>query len=780
MKRNNKGITLIVVVISVVVLLILAGISMFFAFGDNSIINRSKEVARKQELSEIEEKQKLQDYENNIDSKKKNKLYIKSRVTQDRNYDCALITVECRIGGIPKYKTYVEYVNPQQYLDGKTEQEKIDLIAITEYNNYKSYYDNNYPGQEVTLELVLQDYNVTTVEELLEKMGCETVDDLLIYWKAFKKQEYTDYQTEYNTKYRKSIQLTKPDGTTVTTTNMSSTTYVVTDNGEYKFIASYEDQIVERIVQVVLVKKEKEIEMEKINEDEYKMSCIEDLVKLSLNVKNGYSYLNKTFQLTRTLDFNDVNSYKNASDTKTFGDYNGDGIVENIKSELTNVNGTGFMPIGLYNYSEFIEKTVDRRFKGTFNGNNFEIKNLYINNEMSTVGLFGINQGFVCNLKIDGNFSLNGSANRYVGGCVAYNFGIIENVTCNVNVSDTNAEKSYSYIGGVCAYNSVGKIIDCTNLASINLEKSKGYVAGITAYSTAGSKITRCKNLAENITVKNATYVAGVCGFFNEGRMNECYNIADFNCESCTSLGGVIAANNSINAVFNRCYNTGDMECNDVDYVGGVIAYAPNSILMMNVFNTGNINVILGDYNDIGGVIGYHKYGLIANAYNTGDVSYVGESVRYVGGVVGDGTIGCRNANVYNIGNIHVEAPKCTVGGVNAITYHTSVMLNDYNFGNIETIGVTESLVGGLAGASWGTITNCKYLEGTWTTGIGNRSDGAGTCETCTMDIIDEMLDSLNEEKRTVGDYTIPADMEYDKWEIREGVNNGFPVFTWQ
>ena len=46
-KQNNKGITLIALVVTIVVLLILAGITITAVIGDNGLINRAKTAAEK-------------------------------------------------------------------------------------------------------------------------------------------------------------------------------------------------------------------------------------------------------------------------------------------------------------------------------------------------------------------------------------------------------------------------------------------------------------------------------------------------------------------------------------------------------------------------------------------------------------------------------------------------------------------------------------------------------------------------------------------------------------
>jgi len=53
--KNNKGITLISLVVTIIVLLILAGVSIAMLSGDNSILSRAKETGYKQPLANAQE-----------------------------------------------------------------------------------------------------------------------------------------------------------------------------------------------------------------------------------------------------------------------------------------------------------------------------------------------------------------------------------------------------------------------------------------------------------------------------------------------------------------------------------------------------------------------------------------------------------------------------------------------------------------------------------------------------------------------------------------------------
>ena len=62
-KKEQKAITLIALVVTIVVLLILAGISIATLTGENGIINKAQEAKKKTEQAQKEEEEKLADIE---------------------------------------------------------------------------------------------------------------------------------------------------------------------------------------------------------------------------------------------------------------------------------------------------------------------------------------------------------------------------------------------------------------------------------------------------------------------------------------------------------------------------------------------------------------------------------------------------------------------------------------------------------------------------------------------------------------------------------------------
>ena len=58
-KMQEKGITLIALVVTIIVLLILAGISISMLTGQNGILNRASQAKKAQSTSQVEELAKL-------------------------------------------------------------------------------------------------------------------------------------------------------------------------------------------------------------------------------------------------------------------------------------------------------------------------------------------------------------------------------------------------------------------------------------------------------------------------------------------------------------------------------------------------------------------------------------------------------------------------------------------------------------------------------------------------------------------------------------------------
>lgn len=210
-------------------------------------------------------------------------------------------------------------------------------------------------------------------------------------------------------------------------------------------------------------------------EKPFEINCIEDLVAFS-NMTNGIGikiedgkaveitssndFKDKYVVLKRTLNFESFISYANSRRTD-FGDINGNTEDGNtLITEMT--TGTGFRPI--------------YEFHGSFNGNNNEIQNLYINTEGKAGFFVGATSWPGTTQKVE-NFGITGnitSLNSDAAGICCIYVSEIENCWNKADITSKNAP----WTGGIVS-RANNNIKNCYNDGNILAEK--GIVGGICA-----------------------------------------------------------------------------------------------------------------------------------------------------------------------------------------------------------------------------------------------------------------------------------------------------------
>ena len=171
-----------------------------------------------------------------------------------------------------------------------------------------------------------------------------------------------------------------------------------------------------------------------------------------------------------------------------------------------------------------IGNSTAKTFKGTFNGRNYTISNLYIMATGDYQGLFGINEGTIKNIKIDAG-----------------------QISCNVN--------SISYFGMIASYNK-GQIISCKTVGGqISGNGVTEYAGGITGYNTG--TIKKCSN---NISITVYAETGGISGTNKGGTIQECYNTAKIS--GFGSIGGIVGEN-LVGGTLKNCYNTADISASN-------------------------------------------------------------------------------------------------------------------------------------------------------------------------------------------------------------------------
>ena len=175
--------------------------------------------------------------------------------------------------------------------------------------------------------------------------------------------------------------------------------------------------------------------------------------------------------------------------------------------------------------------TESQPYTGTFDGNNYTITGLTVNQTRNYVGLIGCigSDGTVKNVKLE-NVNITGDG-FFVGGVAGTNYGTIEN--CSVDGTLTNYVQC---LGGVVGDN-LGSIIGCS---------SSGTITG------------------------TGPNVGGIGGQSVGGTIMACYSVA--NIKGWSSSGGVLGQTNRETVVI-ACYHAKGNVTGEQSRIGGVIGW---------------------------------------------------------------------------------------------------------------------------------------------------------------------------------------------------------------
>ena len=174
-------------------------------------------------------------------------------------------------------------------------------------------------------------------------------------------------------------------------------------------------------------------------------------------------------------------------------------------------------------------------FQGVFDGEGHTVSGLKISgrNESDT-GLFGVNEGEIMNLTVEGTVEANFSAGLLVGN----NNGIVKNCHSNGKV-ETNGSA-----GGLIGYNvESGSVTDSSSNAAV----SGAYTGGLIGENRGSVQKSRATG-----KVTGTSYTGGFAGI-NKGSITDCY--ARGNADSSGSAGGFVGDN--YRGTIIRSYSTG-------------------------------------------------------------------------------------------------------------------------------------------------------------------------------------------------------------------------------
>jgi len=340
-----------------------------------------------------------------------------------------------------------------------------------------------------------------------------------------------------------------------------------------------------------------------------------------------------------------------------------DAVRNNLSASYILVNDIDLSGWGNW---EPIGTSFSEYFRGTFDGNNYTIKNMTINivsDESVYAGLFG-----------------------YVRSC-----GTIR----NVNMKDSNivaaSSSDSAYAGGIVGYvyYGYGTIIieNCTNSGDISI--SAEY------YANAGGIIGGTESSLSVIEIENCT---------NSGDVSASSNSSVFD----ASAGGIIGKGSGTVTVTN-CTNRGEILASA--YTGGIVGFATYYVTITNCANSGDIFVYASSYPQsyAGGMVGCTTYYVtITDCANSGEISASASSSSsnriyrtYAGGMVGGMAATSFPATITDcINSAAIFASSSHVAYAGGIVGETTYTITIENCTNSGDVSASSNIYGANYGAS--------------------------------------------------------------------------------
>lgn len=143
-KRNDKGITLVALVVTIIVLLILAGVTLYTILGDNSLISRTTRAKESYSGAQDEDSSEISKHEDMIDQHENFAANVtevpKTNTTWTMNEEAG--TVTSPNGKVLKIGDYVNYVPDEIDTSSSSENEAYNNL-ISDFTTYSGNTESN-------------------------------------------------------------------------------------------------------------------------------------------------------------------------------------------------------------------------------------------------------------------------------------------------------------------------------------------------------------------------------------------------------------------------------------------------------------------------------------------------------------------------------------------------------------------------------------------------------------------------------------------------------------
>ena len=583
---KEQGITMVALIVTIIILLILAGIVMVLVLGDKGIIERAKQSTEKHEEMKAREKLEM----------------ILSGLEMDR-----------KIEGISDEK-----------IDSELEKEGIEIIDnIVIVDNWQFEIDREIPKIITSMGKGNQNKNIQLVA------------------KGTVSKDYVNAKIKLDIEYKEGsiseIQINGKDKEVpIPINNIYTIEETVTENGVYTIIVKDEEKNY-RMEKVNITDITEYIEIWNR----------EDMENFRNRVNSGRTYAGKSARVMDDIDLEGSEENKwipigNKEDdiNKSFkGTFEGNGhVIRNIYINSNNERQ------GLFGNNAGIIKdiTIEGNIKSTSNyvggisgccwGTSEMIgctNKATVNGSEQVGGIAGTcwNTWKISNCNNEG--AITGT--NFVGGIIGgtWNEGYISE--CSNNKSVTGTDK----IGGIAGQLDVN-MSKCKNTAPIT---GNLYIGGITGLSYNNGNVSECINSAK---IKGSSRVGGIVGQ-SYRPITLCCNMQEVEAQSWG--GGIVGWD--VGGGVNNSYNRGTIKCNH--QAGGIVGASEKPCNISYTYNTGYVTLISAESNvyAYGGIMGQALAGITCEySYNIGNVYGNGN----VGGVVGEnrGVVSyCYNSGKY-------------------------------------------------------------------------------------------------------------------------------------
>ena len=439
------------------------------------------------------------------------------------------------------------------------------------------------------------------------------------------------------------------------------------------------------------------------------------IINLMEKRESGYSGLigYATFSYAKDLKMENVNITESRGPAAAIiAQYAGSDLTLTnckVSGKISGNSDSGGMIAYINNYNS--EKIINANIKDCVNDAIVESINSYPSGIIARIQ--NVNEIIIENCENNGQI-----IGRDIGGllthCFSNNNVTIRNCKNNANLNSSNG--TTGQVGGILCYGDDANVLieNCTNYGNIS---ARTYTGGIMSeFYDVNTEVRNCVNYG-NINGNNGSHIGGITGrLYDNCRIYNCINYGNIN--GYYGVGGIAGQGegrsvSELPTIIENCYNTGKITA--TSYCAGGIAgrAGVNQIDYINLcYNTGEVSC---DNNSAGGIVGDAGGSTIKNCYNTAEV----HGKYSVGGIAGRASY----SPIINTYNLNSVTGTFYVGGIVGYVYNN--ISNSYNLGKVTTITNARE-TGAIAGIDFGGKQNdCYYLDGTYSVGIGALYDNA-------------------------------------------------------